>query len=99
MFIIILFWLGSDRPSGLLFLLMPALLLSALTTLLHSSSVSLSYFNLAVPVRECLGKHSCMSSPFFIATLNGTFFLRSPGIDFVLVGGAMKQNTTILIMI
>ena len=28
------------------------------------SSVSLSYFILAVPMRECLGKHSCTSSPF-----------------------------------
>ena len=25
----------------------------------------------------CLGKHSCMSSPFPIAILNGTFFFRS----------------------
>ena len=37
-----------------------------------SSSVSLSYFILAVPMRECLGKHVCMSSPYPIAILNGT---------------------------
>ena len=37
-----------------------------------SSSVSLSYFILAVPMRECLGKHSCMRSQFPIAILNGT---------------------------
>ena len=37
-----------------------------------SSTVSLSYFILAVPRRECLGKHSCMSSQFPIAILNGT---------------------------
>ena len=38
---------------------------------------SSSYFILAVPMRECLGKHSCMSSPCPIAILNGTFhFLR-----------------------
>ena len=36
------------------------------------SSVTLSYFILAVPMCECLGKHSCMSSSFPIAILNGT---------------------------
>ena len=67
MFIIIVFVLGCDRPAGLLFFV-PALLLSILTHLfLPSSSVSLCYFILAVPMRECLGKHSCMSSPFPIA--------------------------------
>ena len=66
-----------DRPSGFLFFV-PALLLCTLMPLfLSSSSVSLSYFILAVSMRECLGKHSCMSSPFPIAILNGTFFFRS----------------------
>ena len=51
---------------------MPPLLLYVLTPLFSSSSVSSSYFILAVPMRECLGKHSCMSSPFPIAILNGT---------------------------
>ena len=52
---------------------MPALLFPILTPLFcPSSSVLLSYFSLAVPMRECLGKHSCMSSPFPIAILNGT---------------------------
>ena len=52
----------------------PALLLSILMPLfLPSSYVSLSYFALAVPMCECLGKHSRMSSPFPIAILNGTF--------------------------
>ena len=32
--------------------------------------VSLSYYILAVPMRECFGKHSCMSS-FPVAILNG----------------------------
>ena len=41
-----------------------------------SSSVSLSYFFLAVPMRECLGKYMCMNSTFPIAILNGTFFSR-----------------------
>ena len=39
-----------------------------------SSSVWLSYFILAVPMRKCLGKHSCMSSSFPIAILNDTSF-------------------------
>ena len=75
MFIIIVFRLGCDRPWGLL-LFVPAVLFSILTPLFcPSSSVSLSYFILAVPMRECLGKHSCMSFPFPIAILNGTSFL------------------------
>ena len=77
LFIIIVFWLGCDRPSGHIFF-MPTLLFSILTPLfLPPSSVSLSYFILAAPMRKCLGKHSCMSSPFPIAILNGTFFFRS----------------------
>ena len=77
MFIIIVFRLGCDRPSGLL-LFVPAVLFSTLTPLFcPSSSVSLTYFVLAVPMRECLGKHSCTSSPFPIAILNGTSSLLS----------------------
>ena len=41
---------------------------------LPSLSVSLSYFILTVPMSECLGKYSCISSPFLIAIqpiLNG----------------------------
>ena len=72
MFIIIVFRLGCDKQSGLL-LFVPAVLFSILTPLFCvSSSVSLSYFILAVPMRECLRKHSYMSSPFPIAILNGT---------------------------
>ena len=56
------------------FIFVPALLLSILTPLfLLSSSVSLSYFVLVVPMRDCLGKHSCMSSPCPIAIQKGTF--------------------------
>ena len=77
MLIIIVFWLGCDRPSGHLFF-MSALLFSILTPLfLPPSSVSLSYFILAVPTRRRLGKHSCMSSQFPIAILNGAFLFRS----------------------
>ena len=47
---VILFWLGCDRPSGLLFF-EPTILLSIRTPLfLPTSSVSLSYFILAVPM-------------------------------------------------
>ena len=58
MFIIIVFLLGSSRPSGLHFNV-PTLFLSILTPIfLPSSCVSLSYFVLVGPMRECLGKHS-----------------------------------------
>ena len=46
-----------------------------------SSSVSMSYFILTVPIRMCSGKHSCMSSTFLIAILNGTCALRSANTD------------------
>ena len=52
--IVIVFWLGLFRPSGLLFSFVPALLLSILISLfLPSSYISLSYFILAVPMCEC----------------------------------------------
>ena len=44
---------------------------------LPSSFVALSYFILAVPMRNCLGKHSCMSYTFPIVILNGTCCFRS----------------------
>ena len=57
------------RPLGFLYFV-PALLLSIFTIFaLRTSSVSLSYFILAVPVPTCWGEHSCMSSTFFIAML------------------------------
>ena len=63
--------------SGLLSFV-PALLFSILTPFfVPSSSVSLSYFIFVVPMRECLGKHSRMCSPFPIAILNGTSFFLS----------------------
>ena len=70
----------EDKPSRLLFFL-PAFLFSILTPLfLPTSSVSLTYFILVVPMHECLGKHSCMSSTFpigYIAILNSTSFFHS----------------------
>ena len=53
----------------------PTLHLSILMPLfLPSLSVLLSYFVLAVPMCKFLGKHSCMSSLFPIALLNGICF-------------------------
>ena len=67
------------------FFFVPALLLFILTPLvLPSSSASLFYFILAVPMRECFGKHSCMSSPFPITIrMVPSFFARrnSPCFD------------------
>ena len=39
--------------------------------------LSLSYFILAVLMRKCLGKHSCISSTFPTAIFNSTCFVRS----------------------
>ena len=73
MFINIVFWFGCDRPSGLLLFVPITLLPSILSPLfLPSSPVSLSYFILAVPIRECLRRHSCLSSQFPIAILYDT---------------------------
>ena len=72
LFIIIIF--DHDEIGRQDFFFVPAWLLSILTPLLPSSPVSLSYFVLAVPMLECLGKHSCMSSSFPIVILNGTRF-------------------------
>ena len=66
-------WL--DRTD---FFVSVVLLSTFIVLFLLSSSVSLSCFNLAVTMRKCLGKHSCMSSPFSIAILNGTCSLRAP---------------------
>ena len=41
---------------------------------LSSSSVSLAYLILAIPMREFLGKHSCMSFPICYIAMNGAFF-------------------------
>ena len=73
MFVIVVFWYGSDRPSGLLIYL--ARCTSFHILILSARLLFLCYFILAVPMRECLGKHSCMSSAFLIAIQNGTSFL------------------------
>ena len=78
-------------PSGL-FSFVSALFISLLTPLfLEYSSVSLSYLILAVPMRECLRKYSCMSSTFPIAIQNGTsFFLDSAATSAQCEFGAKK---------
>ena len=63
--------------TGLLSFVSAALLSTFILLFLPSSSVSLSNFYLAVPMRGCLGKHSCMSSSFPIGILNGTCSLRA----------------------
>ena len=71
---------GLDKVTGqdFFFFTSSVLLSTIILLLLLSSSVSLSYFNLAVHMRKCLRKHSCMSYPFSIAILNLTFSLRAP---------------------
>ena len=65
-----------SKTVGTIFL-GPDVLLSiySLFSSLAASSVSLYYFVLAaVPMCTCFGKHSCMSSIFPIAMLNGQLF-------------------------
>ena len=71
---------GLDKVTGQDFFFVSAVLLSAIILLcLLSSAVSLSYLKLAVPMGiKCLGKHSCMCSPFSISILNGTCSIRLP---------------------
>ena len=69
-------WLtGRDEIkwlTGLIFFVSAVLLYTFILICSPSSSVSLSYFNLSVPIRKCLGKHSLMSSTFYIDTMYGT---------------------------
>ena len=77
----------------------PDLLFSILTPLsLPPSSVSLSYFILAVQMHECLGKHSCMISQLPIAILNGTFFRSVKAVN-NLKRSAIKQILLLLLLL
>ena len=63
---------GLQVLAGHLFVvssLFLSILISSLLTLILP--VSLSYFIIAVPMRKCLLKHSCMSCTFPTAILNG----------------------------
>ena len=64
-----------DRTSS--FRVRCVLLSTIILIFLLSSSVSLSYLNLAVPMLKCLRKHSCMSSQFSIVILKGICY-RAP---------------------
>ena len=63
--------------TGLRSFVLAVLLSTFILLFLTSSSVSLSNLYLAVPMRGCLGKHSCMSSSFPTAILNETCSLRA----------------------
>ena len=71
-------WTRQSDWTGHIFFVSAVLLSTFILIFLLSSSVSLSYFNLAVRMRKCLGKRLCMSSIFSIAILNGTCSLRAP---------------------
>ena len=73
MFSIILFWLGSNYPSGLLFFRACFTSFQLTPLFLPPSYISIPHLIVAVLMRECF-EHSCMSSPYPIAILNGTFF-------------------------
>ena len=68
----ILIWIVQDVNTSFSFV--PALLLSTLTCLFLTYVTLSSYFFIAVPIHECLGTHSCMSSSFSLSILNGTCF-------------------------
>ena len=61
---------ATVRPSGHHFFLSAVHICTLILS--PSSSISMSYFILAVPLCKCLGNHSCMSSTFPVAILNGT---------------------------
>ena len=88
---------GLDKVTGQdFFFFMSAVLLSTIILLfLLSSAVSLSYFNLSVSMRECLGKYSCMSS-FHISYSHTEWNLLSSGTNTLFCGDepAIKQLTT-----
>ena len=67
---------GHDKMTGQDLFLCPLYFPHSFSSS-SSSSVSLSYFYLAVPLRKCSGEHSCMSSQFSLAILNGSCSLPS----------------------
>ena len=52
----------------------------------------LSYFIRAVPIRKCLGKHSCMSSSFLIVILNLTCFFLTLQLEVHIVYSERKNQ-------
>ena len=89
---------ATARPFRLI-LFVPTLHFSILVLFCSSSTpVSLSYFIFAVPMRECFGKHWCTSSTFLTAMLNGTCFLSSLEVIFVVVSSAIQLYKIIIIV-
>ena len=73
-------------PQGVFFV--PTLFVIFSLFCLHSSSVSLTYFNLTLLLpcgKSISGEHPCMISIFPIAILNGTWSLPSLGVIFIAV--------------
>ena len=86
LFIIIVFWLGCDRLRDFIF--------RASFASFHTHA-SLHY---CCSHAQCLGKHSCMSSPFPKAILNGTFFFRSVKAMNNWKRSAIKQSLLLLLL-
>ena len=72
---IIVFWLGRDRLSGLA-RFTSFYTHASLLTFFVCFFVVCHLFLLAVPMRECLGKHSRIRYTFPISILNGTCFFQ-----------------------
>ena len=86
---IMIIWMAIQRQPGFVFLSQFYFFPYSSLTSYRRSSFSLF---LAVPMRECLGKQSCMSSPFPIDILNGTFFSRNYMIEVVEESPMSKIN-------
>ena len=74
MFIIIVFWLGIERPSGvgISFFRTRFTSFQDHCSLLNVFFCFFALFRSCCSMHECLGKHSCMRSSFPVAILNGT---------------------------
>ena len=94
-FIIIVFWLGSDRPSGLLSY-MPALFLSTLTPPFSYRLCLFILFHSCCSHARVFGKTLVHEFPCPIAILNGTFFFFSKRHD---RNVAYQKQTIITIII
>ena len=79
--------------SRLKYCFMYALLFSMHAPLFLPSSVTLSYFIHGVPMRKCLGQHSCMSYTFSIAMLGGPLIFFTLWIISVPVRQLLKMNS------
>ena len=95
-------WWRYCLYTWLLFSVSAVLLSTFILLFLPSSSVSLSHFNLAVPMRKCSERSCRMSSPFsiglpaasYLAILKGTCSLRSTiTVKTLLKWSAIKLNS------